>query len=175
MVSHHLHPNLLYQRLQNVVNLIQKAETEALPTGLTLAQGRVLDHLGRAPWPLTHKVLALELGCSGGNITMIVDGLERKGLVTRTRDKDDRRKLLVALTDEGKRLSSAFFIDSGKAIEACFEGLSVAGREDLAAALNVLAVGRSRAAAEAKAGVVTADQQRERHGLEPVKGGGANE
>jgi DNA-binding MarR family transcriptional regulator len=34
-------------------------------------------------------------------VVRIVDALERKGLVVRTRDEKDRRIVLVALTDQG--------------------------------------------------------------------------
>ncbi|NIQ11188.1 MAG: MarR family transcriptional regulator, partial [candidate division Zixibacteria bacterium] len=39
---------------------------------------------------------------SSGNITMVVDNLEDKGLVERRKDLDDRRYSMVHLTEKGR-------------------------------------------------------------------------
>ena len=44
---------------------------------------------------------------SSGGMTQILDRLERAGLVARAPDPDDRRKVLVELTDEGLRTADA--------------------------------------------------------------------
>ena len=46
---------------------------------------------------------------SGGNTTLVIDNLERRGLVQRRRDPDDRRVVMVELTGSGRdRISSIF-------------------------------------------------------------------
>lgn len=45
--------------------------------------------------------------CSPSTITGIVDTLENKGLVRRVSHPEDRRSLLVVLTDQGKELKGA--------------------------------------------------------------------
>ncbi len=50
------------------------------------------------------KELAEALACTRATITGIVDTLEKKELVTRNANPDDRRSLLVTLTDKGKAL-----------------------------------------------------------------------
>ncbi|MDA8099578.1 MAG: MarR family transcriptional regulator [Nitrospiraceae bacterium] len=75
---------------------------------LTVSQFGVLEalfHLG----PLYQKDLARKILKSTGNITMVVDNLEKRGLVERIRDTEDRRHLSVRLTDKGTRLIRAFF------------------------------------------------------------------
>ncbi|MEU4620204.1 MarR family transcriptional regulator [Actinoplanes sp. NPDC023801] len=47
--------------------------------------------------------LADQLSCDASNVTGIVDGLERRGLVTRCTDPADRRVKRLVLTDEGQR------------------------------------------------------------------------
>jgi DNA-binding MarR family transcriptional regulator len=42
---------------------------------------------------------------SSGGVTQILDRLERVGLVERSNDLDDRRKVLVGLTPNGVRLA----------------------------------------------------------------------
>jgi MarR family 2-MHQ and catechol resistance regulon transcriptional repressor len=62
--------------------------------GLTVSQFAALEalhHLG----PLTQKDIARKILKSGGNITMVIDNLEKRGLVTRTRGAEDRRRVFV--------------------------------------------------------------------------------
>jgi DNA-binding MarR family transcriptional regulator len=51
--------------------------------------------------------LASACCCSPSTITGVVDTLERKGLVARESNPEDRRSLLVRLTDEGRELERA--------------------------------------------------------------------
>jgi MarR family 2-MHQ and catechol resistance regulon transcriptional repressor len=46
---------------------------------------------------------------SGGNITLVVDNLEKSGLVRRRRDSDDRRVVVVSLTEQGRQWISSIF------------------------------------------------------------------
>jgi MarR family 2-MHQ and catechol resistance regulon transcriptional repressor len=71
--------------------------------GLTVSQWGVLEalyHLG----PMSQKDLGLKLLKSGGNITMVVNNLERRSLVTRRRVKGDRRFVEIRLTAKGRRI-----------------------------------------------------------------------
>ena len=68
---------------------------------LTESQFNVLDalyHLG----PLSQKELGKKLLKSGGNITMVIDNLEKSKYVTRKKVKKDRRLYNVHLTGKGK-------------------------------------------------------------------------
>jgi MarR family 2-MHQ and catechol resistance regulon transcriptional repressor len=70
--------------------------------GLTLPQLYVLTTLGlQGDMPLGK--LGRELLVTKGNITPIVDHLERDGVVIRDRDQKDRRKMWVRLTSKGER------------------------------------------------------------------------
>jgi len=75
---------------------------------LTESQFNILDallHLG----PLSQKQLGDKLLKSGGNITMVVDNLEKQGLVKRVRGENDRRYFAIHLTKQGKNLIERFF------------------------------------------------------------------
>ena len=75
---------------------------------LTENQFNCLDavfHLG----PLTQKELGEKLLRSGGNITLVVDNLEKNNLVIRKKDENDRRKFLINLTKKGERLYKKVF------------------------------------------------------------------
>jgi DNA-binding MarR family transcriptional regulator len=52
--------------------------------------------------PCAHRDLAVALGVAPATVTAVVDGLERRGHVTRVRDERDRRVVRVALTAAGR-------------------------------------------------------------------------
>lgn len=64
-----------------------------------------LFHLG----PMCQSELGGKLLKSGGNITMVIDNLEKRGLVHRDRDIEDRRMIVVSLTEIGKQHISSIF------------------------------------------------------------------
>ncbi len=68
---------------------------------LTVSQFGVLEalyHLG----PLCQKDLAAKILKSTGNITMVIDNLEKRDLVKRQKDERDRRYFIVHLTQVGR-------------------------------------------------------------------------
>ena len=67
---------------------------------------RVLELVGE-PHRMSPTELSEIVVRSSGGMTQILDRLERAGLVARTPDPADRRKVLVALTDEGMRTADA--------------------------------------------------------------------
>jgi MarR family transcriptional regulator, organic hydroperoxide resistance regulator len=54
--------------------------------------------------PRTMSEIAGVLHCDNSNVTGIVDGLEERGLATRTTSEDDRRVKPIALTAKGRRV-----------------------------------------------------------------------
>jgi MarR family 2-MHQ and catechol resistance regulon transcriptional repressor len=65
----------------------------------------VLHHLG----PLNQRSIGDKLLKSGGNITMVIDNLEKQGYVVRKKDPSDRRAVLIHLTAAGKKFISQYF------------------------------------------------------------------
>ncbi len=83
--------------------------------GLTTSQFGVLEtlyHLG----PMCQSELGSKLLKSGGNITMVIDNLEKHGLVQRVRGTEDRRFITVSLTDAGRKLIEEVFPGHAHAI-----------------------------------------------------------
>lgn len=68
--------------------------------GLPHAQALLLVNLVE---PMPMRAIADSLSCEPSNVTGIVDGLERRGLVVRQADPGDRRVKQVVLTPDGKR------------------------------------------------------------------------
>lgn len=69
---------------------------------LTLAQYRVLVFLHDGDRPAT-QVAGL-LGVTPSTVTSVVDGLATRDLVHRRPDPGDRRRVMLTITDEGRRL-----------------------------------------------------------------------
>lgn len=69
-------------------------------TGPQLVTLRAIGRLGPAPL----STLAKEVSIGQATFTGIIDRLERRGFVQRTRSTEDRRKVTVTLTEEGSRI-----------------------------------------------------------------------
>lgn len=88
-------------KLQRAAESVSTRVHAVLPAGLTVTQFGVLEalhHIG----PLCQGELAEKLLRSGGNLTLVVDNLEKAGHVVRERDPADRRFVVVKLTDRGE-------------------------------------------------------------------------
>ncbi len=98
-----------YIKLRRAVNAVNQLEGEQMrEAGLTESQFGVLEallHLG----PLCQRELAVKVLKSAGNMTTVVDNLQRRGLVERRRDSDDRRVVTVHLTAGGEELIRGAF------------------------------------------------------------------
>ena len=91
--------------------------------GLTQSPFNVLDalfHLG----PLSQSDLAKKIFKSGGNITMVIDNLEKQELVERERKKSDRRFFTIYITKKGRILFEKIFPQQLEAIVKEFSVLS---------------------------------------------------
>jgi DNA-binding MarR family transcriptional regulator len=73
---------------------------------LSYGEYKLVMHLryGGPPYRGKPGKLAKRLGLSTGAMTNRLDNMERRGLIRRLDDPDDRRGVLIELTDDGKRL-----------------------------------------------------------------------
>jgi len=123
--------------LNAYINLVRASETildrmaaDVERQGLTLGQFGVMEvllHLG----PMCQRELGEKLLRSGGNVTLVIDNLERQGWVKRERLEGDRRKLLIRLTPEGRRLVEGAFALHVKTVMKEFGRLTPAEQEEL--------------------------------------------
>ncbi len=98
--------------------------------GLTISQFGVLEALYHKG-PLCQRDVAAKILKSTGNITLVIDNLEKSGLVRRVRDVEDRRYLTVHLTDEGTALIARVFGDVATAIVAEMASLTAQEQKTL--------------------------------------------
>ena len=93
--------------LYAAVNLIQRLYRPLLaPLGLTYSRYLVMLALWERE-PASVGALCACLHLDVGTLSPLLKRMEQAGLVTRTRDRDDDRKVLVALTPRGRALREA--------------------------------------------------------------------
>ncbi len=101
--------------LRTYVKLMRAAESMTArihqhlsSTGLTISQFAVLEALYQLG-PLSQREIGQKILRSSGNITMVIDNLEKNGLARRERNEADRRFFIVHLTDKGYNLINKIF------------------------------------------------------------------
>ncbi|MFJ5282879.1 MarR family winged helix-turn-helix transcriptional regulator [Pseudomonas sp. NPDC088429] len=77
-----------------------------MPLGITAAQLKVLRIVGRGDD--TAVALCRHLSIHSASMTRMLDRLERKGLIVRSQDDQDRRQVRLVLTDKGETLRLMF-------------------------------------------------------------------
>ena len=76
--------------------------------GLTQPQFSVIEALGHLG-PMKMGSFCSKMLTSGGNITVVIDNLEKDGLVERVPFPKDRRAITVRLTVKGEKLFNTIF------------------------------------------------------------------
>ena len=111
---------------------------------LTTSQFGVLEtllHLG----PLCQGVISAKLLRSSGNITLVIDNLEKRGLVERKRETSDRRQVTISLTPKGEALIKAIFPRQSATITDEFDVLSFEEQVELGRLCKKLGIGKPEA------------------------------
>lgn len=86
-----------------------------------------------APQPMNR--LACAMTCDNSNVTGLINRLEKRGLVERRADPNDRRVRVLALTDEGRQVR-ADALARWNACPAALDGLDAAELEQLRRTLD---------------------------------------
>ncbi|MGO4545179.1 MarR family winged helix-turn-helix transcriptional regulator [Paenibacillus sp. 2TAB23] len=99
------------------------ADRDIRSNGLNRTEFGVLELLyHRGPQPL--QQIGEKVLMSSGNITYVVDKLEKKDLVRRRASTEDRRLIYADLTDQGKQFVEHVFPGHQAVIEQAVDGLS---------------------------------------------------
>ncbi|MEU4332795.1 MarR family winged helix-turn-helix transcriptional regulator [Nonomuraea dietziae] len=113
-------------------------EAAAARLGLNRTDLRCLDVvLGDGPVPAGQISLALKL--SPAATTTVIDRLERAGMVFRSPDPGNRRRVLVAATDAARSAEAEIFVPVG---QAGAQALQEYGPDELAIILDFLRTAR---------------------------------
>lgn len=102
---------------------------------VTLPQFDVLSELERVGHKMTMSELSRELMVSNGNVTGVIDRLEKSGFVTRTRAEHDRRVQYIDLTDRGRKEWEGMAASHEGWLDDLLAGLTIDDMADLQALL----------------------------------------
>lgn len=98
-----------YTKLMRAAESVTGRTSRAMAASdLTISQFGVLEALFNKG-PLCQRDLAMKILKSTGNITMVIDNLEKRGLVRRERGLEDRRYITIHLTEAGQLLIAEVF------------------------------------------------------------------
>lgn len=97
-------------KLARAFSSFNKRATENIRSfGLTQPQFAVIEILGHLG-PLKVGEICKKMLVTGGNMTLVLDNVEKLGYIERVHSKDDRRAIVVQLTKQGKDLFDEVFI-----------------------------------------------------------------
>ncbi|MBI9103777.1 MAG: MarR family transcriptional regulator [Spirochaetales bacterium] len=131
-----------FTKLVRAESSLQKALSlnDVLKGELTPSQFAVLEallHKGdMGANELSQKILKTK-----GNMTMVIDNLEKKNLVIRKACPNDRRKTYICLTSEGKVLIEEIFPRQAREISKCFQVLTAEEQRTLGSLCKKLGTG----------------------------------
>ena len=108
--------------------------------GLTETQFGILELLCHTG-PQCQKSIGKRMLKSGGNITIVLDNLEKNDLVKRIRSTADRRFYDVHLTDKGEALIRVVFQDVLKDIVTVFSILTFDEQKEMARLTKKIGLG----------------------------------
>jgi MarR family 2-MHQ and catechol resistance regulon transcriptional repressor len=99
----------VYTKLMRAAESVTGRTNRAMAASdLSISQFGVLEALFHKG-PLCQRDIAVKILKSTGNITMVIDNLEKRGLVRRERGLEDRRYITIYLTDAGQQLIAEVF------------------------------------------------------------------
>lgn len=107
---------------------------------LTTSQFAVVECLGHKG-QMTLGELSSKMLMSCGNMTVVVDNLEKDQLVERLRSENDRRVIHVRLTNAGQQLFDKIFPDHARYVAKLASVLNIQEQKELAQMLKKLGLG----------------------------------
>lgn len=129
----------LWIRLARCYNLAFRELRAGLREECTMPQFDVLAQLERSPEGLTFSALSEKLLVTAGNLTGIVDRLEKQGLARRETNPKDRRQTFIKLTDKGREYCNKVIPQHTQDIAKLLGGLNDNTVQNLRADLDKLA------------------------------------
>jgi MarR family transcriptional regulator, 2-MHQ and catechol-resistance regulon repressor len=133
-----------YVKLARAANTVLAFSREGLDeAGLTTSQFAVLEalfHVG----PLCLGDLARRILTSSGNLTLVIDNLEKRKLAKRQQQGSDKRFVLASITPAGRKLIGRIFPEHSQRIVEVMNRLSPAEQEQLGKLCRKLGTGEEQ-------------------------------
>ncbi|PKL84142.1 MAG: MarR family transcriptional regulator [Ignavibacteriae bacterium HGW-Ignavibacteriae-3] len=131
-------------KLARAYSSFEKKSTESIKAfGLTQPQFAVIEVIGHLG-PLKVGEICEKMLVTGGNMTLVLDNIEKLGLVERIPSKEDRRAIHIQLTAEGKKLFDDVFIKHAEKISMHMSVLNASEQKTLGDLLKKLGTGLNK-------------------------------
>jgi DNA-binding MarR family transcriptional regulator len=112
---------LLHQTYNSITKCEEKTFAEV---DLTPQQHAVLSAIKYSPGPATPTQIADWLDRNLNSMTLIIDRMEKGGLIKRVRDIKDRRSFRLAMTGKGEKLLKAGTLHAAPLVKQLLRNLS---------------------------------------------------
>ncbi|QQK07891.1 MarR family winged helix-turn-helix transcriptional regulator [Miniphocaeibacter halophilus] len=117
--------------------LQRKLSNNLSSSGITLSQFAVLEALYNKGELCVGDIKDTIL-TTNGNITVVIANLEKEGYIIREKDKKDRRKFIIIITDKGKKLVEKLFPLQESTIIDTFKHIDDELKEQMIKELNAI-------------------------------------
>jgi len=125
-------------KLARAFSSFNKRSVESIRTfGLTQPQFAVIEVIGHLG-PLKVGEICSKMLVSGGNMTLVLDNIEKLGYLERVHSKEDRRAILIQLTPQGQNLFDEVFKNHAEHISKLMSVLSSEEQKNLGETLKKL-------------------------------------
>lgn len=134
----------LWIRMLKLHNLVFRQARQRMVPYCTMAQFDVLAQLSRSSNGSTPAELSRHLLVTAGNITGLVDRMQKAGLVNRSPGAKDRRTVRLHLTEKGKELARTVIPRHSQDIRDAFSSLNDAEVAELRHLLDKVIAGLAK-------------------------------
>ena len=125
-------------KLARAFSSFNKRSIESIRTfGLTQPQFAVIETIGHLG-PLKVGEICNKMLVSGGNMTLVLDNIEKLGFIERVHRLEDRRAILIQLTQKGKDLFDNVFKNHAEHVTKLMSVLSAEEQKTLSGLLKKL-------------------------------------
>ncbi len=132
-----------WMKLARAFSTFNRMTTENIKNyGLTQPQFAVIEVLGHLG-PLRVGEICKKMLVTGGNMTLVLDNVEKMGLIERIHSKEDRRAIVVQLTKEGKDLFDKIFYSHAEYVTQLMSVLTQEEQKTLGDLLKKLGIALS--------------------------------
>ena len=114
-------------KLFNNLQLLHKAKPHKYMNEALKGEAFVLHYIAAHGGDVLPGDISNEMDVSSARIAAALNNLENKGLITRRIDKNDRRKILVGITQEGKDLADKHYRN---VVETMAKMIGLMGEQD---------------------------------------------
>ena len=94
--------DILVNLFQEIMDIEEKALITAEFKNISVNDMHIIEAIGTGE-PKNMSTVAKLMSVTVGTLTIAINNLEKKGYVSRVRSEEDRRVVLIFLTEKGKR------------------------------------------------------------------------